>query len=481
MINIRQLIIEGIQEKSAEDFIKQIIKGTKFDNKVYAVGGYVRDFVLGKDAKDLDIVVDYPNGGIVFAEWITKQIGNYKEGSNPVIFPRFLTAQFNFDGVRNNGIDLTGFKIESVAPRTEEYINPKSRKPEVKQSDLRGDSLRRDLSINALYKNITTGQIIDPSNLGLSDIKNKVLRPAGDPDKVYSEDPLRLLRIIRFYVKFDYKIPLNVVRSIKKNAEQLKNISNERIRDELNKMLVTPHPAKAIKLLKITGLLPFVIPELTPAIKMIQNKHHTETVFNHILTVLSKTKSNLISRIGSLMHDIGKPATKQIINGEIHFYCHENVSAEMTKKIMERLKYPNNIIEPVVMAVKNHMRLKQGGKEGEKLTDKTLRKFVVDMGGHLEYVLDIIHADNQSHAPGSEMPNQIPNIIKRIEILKNTIPQKGQKLPVSGEDLKHMGLQPSPLYKELLDLVRDKQLETPSTTKQEYLELIKNYLKNKNI
>lgn len=476
---LKQLLIEGIQEKSAEDFIKQIIKNSPFENRVFAVGGYVRDLVRGVDAKDLDLVIDYPNGGIEFANWITKKIGNYKEGSNPVTFPRFLTAQFNLNGILHNGVDLTGFKIESVAPRSEEYLDPTSRKPDVKQSDLRGDSLRRDLTINALYKNISTGEILDPTGEGLKDLQAKILKPPGNPDKIYEEDALRLLRIVRFYAKYKFDIPLNIIKSIKKNASRLENISAERIQEELNKMLLTSNPEKAIKLLKITDLLQYVIPELKQAIKMTQNKHHNERVFDHILSVLSKTKPNLVSRLGALLHDIGKIATRQVIDGEVHFYGHENVGAEMTEKILKRLKYPTNIIDTVVKAVKNHMRLKQAGKEGEKISDKTLRKFVVDMGEHLEDIMDIIDADNKSHAPGSEMPNQITNLIKRINILKSTIPQKNQKSPITGEDLKLLGFTPGPLFKELIELVKDKQLENPDTTKEEYIELVKNYVKNK--
>ena len=150
----------------------------------------------------------------------------------------------------------------------------------------------------------------------------------------------------------------------------------------------------------------------------------------------------------------------------------------MTRAIMSRLKYPNDVIDAVVTGVRNHMRLKPAGKQGDKMSDKSLRKFIVDLGGHLDYTLDLMHADNVAHAPESAMPEQIPNIIKRIEILKTTTPKKNEKLPITGEDLIKLGLNPSPLFSKLLDLVKDKQLENPNTTNEEYLDLIQKYLTN---
>jgi poly(A) polymerase len=242
--------------------------------------------------------------------------------------------------------------------------------------------------------------------------------------------------------------------------------------------LESPDPVRGIQLLKDTGLLPYVGQELQQMVGMSQNKWHSEDVFNHVMSVLQKTKPNLISRLGALLHDIGKVATRQVINGEVHFYNHENVGADIARKILTTLKYPNDIIEPVVFSIKNHMRLKQSGKQGEKLSDKAVRKLVVDFGDHLDDIMDIIHADNTSHSPEGNMPEQIPNILKRIEQLKSTIPNKNEKLPVTGDDLKRLGLSPGPLFGKLLGIVRDKQLETPNATKEEYLQLIKKYIED---
>lgn len=475
----KELVMEGTKAKDVESFLRDAIKGSEWEGKVFAVGGFTRDEIMGKTPKDLDVVVEKQQGGIEFTIWLAKKIGNYKEGSNPVIFPAFGTAKMVLDGVVYNGVDLAGEDLEAVMPRSEQYHDSTSRKPtDVQFSDLLGDAKRRDLSINAIYKNISTGEFIDPIG-GIEDIKNKIVRPPSDPDLIYTDDALRMFRVIRFANRFGWELTPAVVQGIKRNLHRLHNTSKERIRDELNKILQSDTPDRGIRMLKDTGLLPYIAKELQQAVGMTQNKWHSEDVFDHTMTVLSKTKPNLINRIGALLHDIGKTTTKTVVDNEVHFYSHESVGADMAREILTALKYPNDIIDPVVLAIKNHMRLKQSGKEGEKISDKALRKFVVDMGEHLEDIMDVIHSDNISHASASSMPNQIPNLLKRIEQLRSTIPTKNQKLPVTGDDLQQLGLKPGPLYKELLDLVRDTQLENPNTTKDEYLIIIKSHLNGK--
>jgi poly(A) polymerase len=514
MIKLKELIMEGIKEKAALDYLMQLVKSGPFKGRVYLAGGAVRDMELGRDPKDLDVVVTGGiTAGLEFSIWATKTMGNYKGGdsdalinfvktnwsaislqdtaimkqlsiylkdmSNPVIFPTYGTAKFTLQGISYNGIDLSDIDIEAVMTRKEKYSDG-SRKPEVSAGDLADDVNRRDFTVNSLLQDLSTGEILDLTGKGKEDIKKGLVQTPLNPDIIFTEDPLRILRAARFAIKYNWDLPLFMLRAMKRNATKLENISFERIRDEIDKMLLTGSPERAIKLLKVTGVLDYVIPEFKAAYKMTQNKHHKDNVFNHILQVVKGTPPDLITRLQALFHDIGKTKTKTIVDNEVHFYYHEHVGADMTREILTRLKYPSHIIAAVVAGVKNHMRLKGAGKEGEIVSDKALRKFSVDLGDHLESTLNLMHSDNMAHAAGSLMPNQIPNIIKRIEALKNTIPVKGQKLPISGEDLKALGLKSGPLFKELLDLVKDKQLESPDTTKEEYLDLIKAHLKEKN-
>lgn len=537
MENIKQLIKEGVREKALEDFISKTIRGTEWEGKVFIAGGYVRDEFMGKDPKDLDLLVNAPNGGIEFAKWITKKIGAYRGndipippepqppaetsggvhggaspgedeessskanteyqiykrahndwekavtaieqksgGSNPVIFPRFGTAKFNLRGVVHNGIDLSEMDVEAVMPRKEQYTAG-SRKPTVTGGELKDDVERRDFTVNSLLKDLSSGEILDLTGLGKADIKAGIVRTPLNPDKIFTDDPLRMLRAVRFAVKYDWKLPMFMLRGLKKNASQLTNISHERIRDELNKMLVTGYPSKAIKLMKVTGLLPFVIPELLPAVKMMQNKHHKADVFQHTLDVLGKTEPDLVQRLMGLFHDIGKTVTKTVEpeSGGVHFYGHEIEGEKMVEIIMSRLKYPRELIDAVKLGVRNHMRLKQAGDVGVKIKDKTLLKFRNEMGEQLENILNLMHADNIAHSEASSMPHQIEGIRKRLETLKN-VPTK-PKMPISGFDLQKLGLKPGPIFKEIIAVVTEAWYENPGLTKEEALEIAKRVAK----
>lgn len=484
MTDIKELIVEGVREKALEDFIKTVIRGTEWQGKVFIAGGYVRDEFMGKDPKDLDLLVNAPNGGIEFAKWLTKKVGAYKgganeedPGSNPVIFQRFGTAKFNLHGVVHNGIDLSEMDVEAVMPRKEQYTVG-SRKPEVTGGDLKDDVERRDFTVNSLLKDLSSGEVLDLTGLGKADIQAGIVRTPLNPDKIFTDDPLRMLRAIRFAVKYNWKLPMFMVRGLKKNAAQLKNISQERVRDELNKMLVTGTPGKAIKLLKVTNLLQFVIPELIPAIKMTQNVHHKADVFQHTLDVLGKTQPILVQRLMGLFHDIGKTVTRTVEPDTqgVHFYGHEMAGEEMVETVMSRLKYPRELIDVVKLGVRNHMRLKQAGDTGIRIKDKILLKFRNEMGEQLENVLNLMHADNIAHAEASSMPHQIAGIRQRLEKLKD-VPTK-PKMPITGNDLQQtLGLKPGPLFKEIMNVVAEAWYENPGLNKEQALEIARKVAK----
>jgi putative nucleotidyltransferase with HDIG domain len=344
---------------------------------------------------------------------------------------------------------------------------------------MKDDAERRDFTVNSLLKNLSNQEILDLTGHGKEDIQKGVVRTAIEPDQIFSDDPLRMLRAIRFTMKYKWQLPLFMIRALKKNAPRMEIISKERIRDELNKMLQTGSPHRAIKLLKVSGLLPYTIPELIPAIKMTQNIHHKHDVFDHTLDVLSKTNPVLIQRLMALLHDIGKTVTRSVTPTGIHFYRHEDEGAKIARSVMERLKYPNEIIDAVVKGVENHMRLKGAGDAAD-VSDKALRKFRVDMGEQLEDVLDLIHADNISHSDVSSMPNQIKLIRARLATLDMNLVSKKPQLPINGNDLIQLGLKPGPLFTTLLGKVTDAWYENPGITKAEALALIRKELTHGN-
>lgn len=464
------LLNESTEEDIVLDFLKNKIKNSEWDGKLYLAGGAVRDEIMGKKPKDLDFVVDGDlDSGINFSIWLAKETNTFKEGSNPVIYPRFGTSKLSLN--RNN-TNLPNIELEFVAPRKEQYSN-NSRKPEVSGGQLMDDVLRRDLTINSLLKNITTDEVLDLTGKGVSDIKSGVIRTTSDPEIIFKEDPLRMLRCIRFCVKYGFKFEREVLTAIKEHSALINNISTERITDELNKILLTSEPDKGIRLLKITGLLPYIIEEFNDAIGMKQNKYHSEDVFKHSMSVLKNTPPDLKTRLIALFHDIGKVLTKTISpDGSVHFYGHEVASEEMVRTIMTRLKYPNELIDAVAVGVRYHMSLKHGEDDTSKLSDKSLRKFTKSVGDNLEHILDVIHADNIAHSEFGAMPNQINIVRKRIEQLDSQITKDNIKLPISGNDLIKIGLKPSPLFREILDAVQDAWYENPNITYDEAMEIV---------
>jgi len=472
----KNLLKEGMKEKVTEKLLSNIVKDSPWRGKAFVAGGYVRDEEMGLDPKDIDVTVAAPNGGVELATYVAKKLGIYKKGSNPVIFPKFGTAKITLIGIKFEGEDLSDMDIEFVMTRKEKY-NDDSRNPEVEYGTIEQDVERRDFTVNSLLKDLTTGEILDLTGTGREDIKKGLIRTPLDPDVIFTEDPLRMLRGIRFAVKYGWKLPFFMIKSMKKNANQLSKISKERVRVELDKMLTSPYPAHAIKLLQITGLSKHIFPELDKLIRMKQNKHHDFDAMKHTLEVLKQIPPNVVHRLAALFHDIGKGETKEIIDNEIHFYKHEEVSAELVKVILKRLKYPNEIIEAVSTAVRQHMRTKQWGDDPKQATKKALRKLKVDLGDHLELTLDLIDADNKSHGKMGDMPNQITRLKKQLQNVD--VENNKVTLPITGKDvIKATGLKPGPEIGKLLKQVEEAWYENPNITKEEALEIVLNSLDN---
>ena len=440
-INLKELLMnEASQDEAALDYLKQVVRNGPWRGQVYLAGGAVRDMVMGKTPKDLDLVVinHGKEGGMDFARWLAQQMGNFKEGSNPVLFPTFGTAKVNLTGT-HNGADLEGFQVEAVFARKEIYT-PGSRKPEVFPGTIEDDVYRRDFTANSLMLNLTTDEMLDLTGKGKQDIKAGVIRTTSNPDEIFGQDALRMFRAVRFASKYNWKIEPETWDGIKKNLELLitNNTSKERIADELGKMLTHSNPDLAMELLNDLGLLPYIGKEFQQMVNMTQNKHHVDaegnpvTVFKHTINVLKGTRPDLLERLIALFHDIGKVVTRTVTPKGVQFLGHEAEGPAIAERIMRDLKFPVEIINAVKLGVAEHMKLKPGKDDAISLSDATLRKFKIKLGKNLETVLRVIHADNMAHAPASQMPNQIANVIKRIQALN--IPE-APELPYDGNEI----------------------------------------------
>jgi putative nucleotidyltransferase with HDIG domain len=468
------------KEEILLDFLHDEIIGTEFSNKVFVAGGWVRDFVMGKKSKDIDLTVALPRGGIHFAEWITKKNNCYKESINPVIFPNFGTAKFNLRGVVYHGVDLSEIDVETVMTRKEQYHDG-SRKPEVDFGTPEQDVERRDLTINSLLYDVTNRKILDLTGKGLEDIKNHVIRTPMDANVIFKEDPLRMCRAIRFTTKYGWDLSDDVFKSIKQNADKLQSISKERVRDELDKIITSNYPDVGIRLLMDTDLMKYIMPEYYQLIGLEQNYYHQWDAFEHSMRVLKHTPASLEVRLAALFHDLGKTKTRSVGKDQvIHFNGHESVSASMARGILTGLKYPTNIIDNVCKLVANHMRTKQFGDDLGNASDKSLRKLMQALGDQFENFLHLVDADNNSHGEKGWKHN----LENQVKIIKNRIKTIGDftgklEMPIDGDRImKLLNLKSGPQVGKIKSAFEDAFLENPEDFKNMTDQQIDDFIKD---
>lgn len=456
---------------AAIEFIRLSVKDTEWSNKVYLVGGCVRDKIMGLPIKDIDLMIDCMDGGIKFANWMVEHYPNVCK--NLVLYPRFGTSKFTININGDKDVD-----IECVMPRAEKY-EEYSRKPiDVKYCTLVEDAMRRDFTVNALYMNITNNEIIDPLERGLDDIKKNILTTTSEPIDIFAEDPLRMLRAVRFECCKGFVMSDKIKDAISYCSRYLMKISTERINDEFSKIICSNFAAEGILFLCDTGLMNFIIPEVNALYGFNQySKYHDADALFHTLRVVKKTKPILTHRLAALLHDIAKPLYHQDFyeNGEIvkrQFIGHDVYSADLAKQILIKLKYSNDIINAVCFAIKNHMILKPHVDEqgNLKIKDSTCRKIYRTIFDYQDITLDLISADNMSHSPKYCLSRQVEQFIyqcKSIGLIEKII------LPISGDDvMERFYLTPGPKVKLVLDFAWKLFDSHPDSDKEKLLTLI---------
>lgn len=441
--------------KEFEDIRKYLAKLTsssKFENHVYIVGGAVRDYILYSPIKDIDLVVDMPDGGIEFAKWMEEN--GYTHGS-VVTYPTYGTAMFKPSKFQD-------IELECVQTRGEQYHDKNSRNPKTCFANIEEDAFRRDLTINALYMTLD-GKILDITKKGLDDIKNHIIRVTNDtPDVVFEDDPLRMLRVLRFTCRLGWEIEEDTYSAIKRNVNRLQIISKERIQDEFRKILISKNPRLGMELLRDTGLLLQFIPEFEETFDMVQNVYHDFcTVWEHTLKVVANASGMNVNdnfqkevlMLGAVFHDIGKIKVRTVKDGNVHFIKHELASRQMTETILRRLKYSNDIIDEVCFIVENHMRFKGFGDKVP--SDKSIRKFQYTSKNQDRFRLAVLlmHADNLSHGKDYCLPKQSVLLMERSrQLIAYGEDMFGYKLPINGFDImKIKNIEGGPKVKECQD------------------------------
>ncbi|MCS6904074.1 MAG: CCA tRNA nucleotidyltransferase [Bacteroidia bacterium] len=426
--------------------------GKSHNQPVYVVGGFIRDILLfNKAKKEVDIVVVGNLLPIVedFARIFSR--GEY------AIYENFGTAM----------VCAGDYRIEFVSARKESYRG-ESRKPFVQPATLEEDQLRRDFTVNAFYLSLNQenfGTLIDPFN-GQADLEKKILRTPTNPDITFSEDPLRMLRAVRFATQLDFQIAPDALESIKKNVERLKIVSQERITDEFNKIILTPIPSKGLRLLFDTRLLHQFFPELVrlQGIEIINGIGHKDN-FYHTLKVLdnvAKVSDNLWLRWAAILHDIAKPITKKFDekNGW-SFHGHDDKGAKMVPGIFKRLRLPlNEKMKYVQKLVELHLR--PIALVDEEVTDSAIRRLIVDAGEYLEDLLLLCKADITTRDT-QKLQRYLANFEKveqRIKEVEERDRLRNWQPPITGEMvMQYFNLKPGPLVGLIKNAVREAILE----------------------
>src|SRR5690554_409063 len=414
-------------EKKLKNKIFKVISEAsgQLNLETYVIGGYVRDLYLNRPSKDIDIVT--LGSGIKLAEKVAEKL-------NPVprvtVYKTFGTAQ-----LRHHGYD-----VEFVGASKQSYRSD-SRKPIVENGSLEEDQNRRDFTINALALGLNEhdyGQLLDPFN-GINDLHNRIIRTPLDPSITFSDDPLRMMRAIRFSTQLDFEIEARTLQAIAGNRDRIKIVSAERISDELNKIMMAAKPSKGFKLLEETGLLGIIFPELQKlkGVDVVNGIAHKDN-FYHTLEVLDRIvphTDNLWLRWSALLHDIAKPATKKFVDGQgWTFHAHNFLGVKIIPKIFNRLKLPlNEKMKYVQKLVLLHMRPIVLSED--EVTDSAVRRLLFEAGDDIDDLMTLCEADITS-----KNPDKVRRYMKNFEVVRSKLKEIEEKdavrnfqPPISGE------------------------------------------------
>lgn len=439
--------------------------------EAFLVGGCVRDLIIGRNPKDWDITTNAVPEEIM--PLFSKTIYENTFGTVGVVIYADEVGNVTHVTPEATETDKIGLKtniIEVTPYRKEGKYSDKRHPDEISFSNsIKDDLQRRDFTINALAYNVSQESLIDNYN-GQEDIKDKVINTVGNAEERFQEDALRLLRAVRFSTELDFAIGADTLNAISANAELLKNISAERIRDEFTKIIYSPNSARGIGLLQKLGLLKYIVPELEEGIGCHQGGAHKYDVFEHLLGALQHATDKKLSielRLSALFHDIGKPKTKRTPSNKSKptFYGHEVVGARMADKIMNRLKYPKDMTEKVVKMIRYHMFF----SDTELITISAVRRIIANVGVDNIWDLMTVRECDRVGMDKTEAPYRLRKYHAMIEeALRDPISVKQLKVN-GGYLMNELKVKAGPRMGWMLNALLEEVLDDPTKNEIEYL------------
>lgn len=434
----KPLTIEGQKIPSIVlDISKRLMKN---GHQAFIVGGALRDSLLGRHAQDWDVATDAPPEQIhgLFPD-VTRF--DLKHGTVTLVFRR---RHFEVTTFRGTG----GFG-----------------------SSIEEDLARRDFTLNAMAYEITRRRIIDPFG-GKEDIVRKVVRAVLNPIERYNEDPLRMMRAIRFSLELGYSIEPGTLMAINTMAQAIDRVAQERIRDELLRILVVSRPSVGLNLMRKTGLLKWILPQLLEGYRKRQNNYHKYTIYRHTMETVDSIEGGPILRLSALFHDIAKPRVRKKIEGRWRFFGHADASARLAREIMLRLRFSNEQIDRVTHLVANHMF-----DYKKELSDKAIRRFIRRIGADdINNLISLRKADDLAHGWGRGFEKDLELFGEKIDAARRQSPPLSTSdLAVNGRDIMNiLGLQPGPKIGKILNQLLEVVIERPGhNQKDKLIEVLK--------
>jgi poly(A) polymerase len=425
------------------------------DRQLFLVGGCLRDRLLGRPMADLDLATDAPPDetrrrveGLADSVWLVGE--------------KFGTV----------GLLKQGVKAEITTFRAETYDGV-SRKPEVTFGEsIHADLARRDFTINAMAQNVHSGELLDPFG-GQRDLGERLVRFVGDAEVRIREDPLRMLRAVRFCAQLGFELDPAAAAAIAAAAGELRRISRERIRDELDAIMVSPRPDEGLRLAVELGLAEHSLPELLRLHLPQPARHHMKDVLDHTLDAVRLAPPDKVARYAALLHDIAKPETFSEDASGVHFYRHEQIGAAQARDLLTRLRQPAPLIQQVEKLVRYHLRVPSYNSEW---TDAAVRRLMYELGEQIEQAIALAEADVRASDP-----SDVPEFEARLGELRSRIQQIGEAAEIAkmrpllngDEVMALLGLTAGPKVGEVLDFLLDEQLDGRITTREEAVEAVR--------